>query len=222
MVWRQCASCPRSVAASYPIFERENCPSVPAHRCRLASSPWGAPIMSVCFPVNRQYCDLVEARGDWRLCDGDATRDFVTALRKSSDSFRDTMKTLKSGLELRRPDGKYEAEATAFLAKGPTAAAALLAAAEANRLRPGGPLGGTATFGLSPEAIGYFADLMRDWCVGVERYVTQQDGCFSFVAVRISVGVLGRSSSAALVLHTQVPRRERPESMGGHRCGSRL
>ncbi len=117
--------------------------------------------MPPCPPA--QFCELIESQSDWEQCELDASREFVGALRKSCDSFRDTMRTLTSGFELRKPELAYEAEAVAFLARAST----VPVAADGTRGRHESLT--SSTLGLAPDAVVYFADLMRDWCLGVER-----------------------------------------------------
>jgi hypothetical protein len=73
------------------------------------------------------------------------------------------MRTLTSGFELRKPELAYEAEAVAFLARAST----VPVAADGTRGRHESLT--SSTLGLAPDAVVYFADLMRDWCLGVER-----------------------------------------------------
>jgi hypothetical protein len=137
-----------------------------------------------------QFCELIEAQSDWEQCELDASREFVGTMRKSCDSFRDTMRTLTSGFELRKPEPGYEAEAVAFLAR----ASSVPVASDGSRGRHESMT--SSTLGLAPETIVYFADLMRDWCLGVERCVLrhrhrrEQDTCPCDVCAAAAVVVV--------------------------------
>ena len=104
--------------------------------------------------VHPQLKGSIEPMTDWGQCDPEAAKEYVAAFARSCEAFNDTVKTVKSGIALKRIEARYEAEASAFLARAKAAGAA------------------ATKFGdLSQEASRHYLLTLRDWCSTIERCV---------------------------------------------------
>eukprot|EP00002_Diphylleia_rotans_P028875 TRINITY_DN5840_c0_g1_i3.p1 TRINITY_DN5840_c0_g1~~TRINITY_DN5840_c0_g1_i3.p1 ORF type:complete len:4482 (-),score=987.95 TRINITY_DN5840_c0_g1_i3:157-13602(-) len=98
--------------------------------------------------LSQAYYPMVSAQQDWGLNPDENTRDFIVGMRKFVDGLTETVKSLTSGIELTKPDRKFEVEN-----KQPAF----------NR---------AAT---DPEILMHYEGILEDWCKQMERLVTESD-----------------------------------------------
>ncbi len=98
-----------------------------------------------------QLHGCVETTTDWGQCDAESASAYVAAFTKSVDSLSDTVKTLRSGLTLRRPDARHESVALGYVS---------------NRLS----VGGRGPVELPQDTLRHYLEILRDWCSTIERY----------------------------------------------------
>jgi dynein heavy chain len=98
--------------------------------------------------LSQVYHPLIAAQQDWGMNSEEGAKEFVTGMRKFVDGLTETVKSLNSGIELTKPDKKYEVEN-----KQPAF----------NR---------AAT---DPEVLTHYEYVLEEWCKQMEKLVTESD-----------------------------------------------
>lgn len=88
---------------------------------------------------------VFEQRLNWGKASPEQTHNFMSSLDKFVDALQESLKTLHTGLELRRPDDRFDLESV------------------------------TTTSSHSSEMVEHFVELLEEWCYHVELYLDESD-----------------------------------------------
>ena len=97
--------------------------------------------------LSKQYRPLFDARRNWGKSAPAHTASYLGTFDKFSALLSESLRTLKSGLELRKPDSRYDLDSVSLRADAAP----------------------------SPELMVHFVELLEEWCRQTEGYLDESD-----------------------------------------------
>ena len=88
----------------------------------------------------------------------------MSSMTKSGSALREALQTLQSGVELSRPDPRFDDQLVVALGRG-----------RGSGTGTGRGSGSDLTQHLSQDLVLHFVDLMNEWCSSTERYLDESD-----------------------------------------------
>eukprot|EP00741_Cyanophora_paradoxa_P017811 tig00021017_g17202.t1 len=108
----------------------------------------GAPLENLHVLLSDLYFPLLRQQEGWARASEDTTKEFLTGVHKFVETLTEAVTSLQGGIELRKPDKKYDVE---------NKQAAFNRAAS------------------DPELVGHFEMVLEDWCRQVERVLAESE-----------------------------------------------
>eukprot|EP00937_MAST-01D_sp_MAST-1D-sp2_P000239 g239.t1 len=102
------------------------------------------PLRSLETMLSRLYTPLLERCQDWGQASSEQTTDFLDGMHALTQNLRESLKSLESGLELRKPDRAFDVEAASV-----------------------------ARLATEPEAVAHFVELLEEWAAGTDAYLDE-------------------------------------------------
>ncbi|CAK4698776.1 unnamed protein product [Aphanomyces euteiches] len=96
---------------------------------------------------SQMYLPFLHARDEWGQADLESKNEFLHGTRSFLSDVQGSLKTMSAGLELRKPDKKYDASDSRNLSR----------------------------YASDEAAVAHFVDLVQDWCRQTEAYLDDSD-----------------------------------------------
>ena len=102
------------------------------------------PLRSLETVISSLYTPLLQSCQNWGEATSEQTSEFLEGVRSLSEQLQESLKSMETGLELRKPDRAYNIEA-----------------------------GQLALLATDPEAVAHFSSLLEEWSLHTEAYLDE-------------------------------------------------